>query len=71
VPERLEAEVALESGAKGSKTMDPANAVRFTFALVFRVAALDEALFAPGDRTSRALIAEEMSGYVVRGASIP
>jgi AcrR family transcriptional regulator len=67
---RLESEVALESGAKGGKTMDPAYAVRFTFALVFGVAALDEALFPPDTQPDRELIVEEMSGFILRGASI-
>ena len=68
---RLEGEVVLENQAKGSKTMDPAYAVRFTFALVFGVAVLDQALFPPGGQPGRALIVEEMSGFVLRGASIP
>jgi AcrR family transcriptional regulator len=69
--DRLEGEVVLENQAKGSKTMDPAYAVRFTFALVFGAAVLDQALFPPGGQPGRALIVEEMSGFVLRGASIP
>ncbi len=68
--DRLEREVALESGAKGDKTMDPAYAVRFTFALVFGVSVLDQALF-PSEGPDHALVVEEMSGYILRGASIP
>ncbi|WP_433472257.1 TetR/AcrR family transcriptional regulator [Spirillospora sp. CA-142024] len=69
--DRLQSEVALESGAKGGKTMDPAYAVRFAFALVFGVSALDQALFPPGDRPGRAQIVGEMSGFILRGSSIP
>jgi AcrR family transcriptional regulator len=68
---RLEGEVTRETQAMGSKTMDPAYAVRFAFALVFGVAVLDQALFPPDGPPGRALIIEEMSGFVLRGASIP
>jgi AcrR family transcriptional regulator len=68
--DRLEQEVVLESGAKGDKTMDPAYAVRFTFALVFGVSVLDQALFPPGG-PDHDLVVGEMSGYILRGASIP
>jgi AcrR family transcriptional regulator len=69
--DRLQSEVTIESGVRGSKSMDPAYAVRFAFALVLGVSVLDEALFPPDDRPSRAQIVEEMSGFVLRGASIP
>jgi AcrR family transcriptional regulator len=68
--DQLEGEVVLESGAKGSKSMDAAYAVRFSFALVFGVSMLGEALFPPSGQSSRALIVEEMSGFILRGASI-
>jgi hypothetical protein len=44
---RLEAEVAIESRVKGHEMMDPAYAVRFTFALIFGVSVLDQALPPP------------------------
>ncbi|GAA2403700.1 hypothetical protein GCM10010191_09120 [Actinomadura vinacea] len=69
--DRLEGEVALESGAKGSKSMDPAYAVRFSFALVFGVSVLDQALFPLDGRPSQARTVEEMAGFILRGASIP
>jgi AcrR family transcriptional regulator len=67
--DRLEREVVLESVAKGDKTMDPGYAVRFAFALVFGVSVLDQALFPDG--SDHELVIEEMSGYILRGASIP
>nr|BFE38898.1 hypothetical protein GCM10010200_111490 [Actinomadura rugatobispora] len=69
--DRLQSEVALESGAKGGTTMEPAYAVRFAFALIFGVSVLDQALFPAEDRPGRARIVEEMSGFILRGASIP
>jgi hypothetical protein len=68
--DQLEGEVVLESGVRGTRSMDAAYAVRFTFALVFGVSVLGEALFPPGGQPKRALIVEEMSGFVLRGASI-
>jgi hypothetical protein len=68
---RLEGEVALESQAKGTTSMDPAYAVRFAFALVFGVAVLDQALFPRSVEPGRTPIAQEMSGFILRGASIP
>jgi AcrR family transcriptional regulator len=69
--DRLEGEVLLESATRGSKTMDAAYAVRFAFALVFGVSVLDQALFPPGSQPGRAQIAAQMSGFILRGASIP
>lgn len=70
--DRLEREVVLEIEARGSETMDPAYAVRFTFALVFGVALLDDALFPtdhpPPDRPSTAA---QMAGFVLRGSQLP
>ena len=66
--ERLEREVTAEARAKKDETMDPAYAVRFTFALVYGVAMLDETLF-PTDRTpGRAAIVQQLAGYVLRGS---
>jgi AcrR family transcriptional regulator len=67
---RLEAEVAIESRVKGDKTIDPAYAVRFTFALVFGVSVLDQALFPSDARPGHAAIAAQMSGFILRGSSI-
>lgn len=69
--DRLEREVVQESTARHTKTMDPAYAVRFAFALVYGVATLDQALF-PADqpRPSRESIIEQMASYVLRGASV-
>ncbi len=70
--DRLEDEVNLEIRAQGNETMDPAYAVRFAFALVYGVAVLDEALFPPGQpRPDHASIADQMSGFVLRGSIIP
>ncbi|ONH55535.1 hypothetical protein CcI49_28945 [Frankia sp. CcI49] len=69
--DRLEREVAQETTAQRTTTMDPAYAVRFAFALVYGVAALDHALF-PADQPSpnRETIIGQMAGYVLRGASL-
>ena len=70
--DRLEREVNLEIQAQGNETMDPAYAVRFAFALVYGVAVLDEALFPPGQpRPDHASIADQMSGFVLRGSIMP
>jgi hypothetical protein len=63
--------VTLESEARGDKTMDPAYAVRFAFALVFGVSALDQALFPADGQPRRELIVGEMSGFILRGSSDP
>jgi AcrR family transcriptional regulator len=70
--DRLEREVASEIEARGAETMDPAYAVRFTFALVYGVAVLDDALF-PADqpRPDRQSIAGQMAGFVLRGSQLP
>ncbi len=66
--DRLEHEVGLEVQARGDATMDLAYAVRFTFALVYGVVAMGEALF-PADRWSdRAALTTELSGFVLRGS---
>jgi AcrR family transcriptional regulator len=46
---RLESEVAIEARVRGDKTIDPAYAVRFTFALIFGVSVLDQP-FSPQKR---------------------
>lgn len=67
--DRLEREVDLEIQAQGRKTMDAAYAVRFTFALVYGAAMLDEALFPAGQpRPDHASVASEMAGFVLRGS---
>ena len=69
--DRLEREVALESKAQGSETMDAAYAVRFAFALVYGVAMLDEALFPAGQpRPDHASIGSQMASFVLRGSTI-
>nr|WP_166682421.1 TetR/AcrR family transcriptional regulator [Streptomyces sp. 846.5] len=69
--DRLEREVTVEAQAQGRKTIDAAYAVRFAFALVFGVSVLDQALFPDGAaRPSQAQVIEEMSGFILRGASI-
>jgi AcrR family transcriptional regulator len=67
---RLESEVAIEARVRGDKTIDPAYAVRFTFALIFGVSVLDQSLFPSDARPGHAAIAAQMSGFILRGSSI-
>jgi len=69
--DRLEREVALEIQAQGNETMDASYAIRFTFALVYGMAMLEEALFPPGrPRPDRASVADQMAGFILRGSVI-
>jgi len=68
----LEREVVRTIEARGAAAMNPAYSVRFTFALVYGSALLDEALFPDtGDEAARAAISEAMAGFVLRGAELP
>ncbi len=69
--DRLEQEVVVEVQARGEATMDIAYAVRFTFALVYGVVALGEALFPPDRWTDREALTTELSGFVLRGSRRP
>jgi len=44
--------------------------VRFTFALIFGVSVLDQALFPADARPDHASIAAQMSGFILRGSSV-
>ena len=70
--DRLEKEVEVETRIKGGQTMDVRFAVRFTFALVYGVALLDDALFADdAARPDHAAIVAQLSGFILRGSTQP
>ncbi|WP_165818249.1 TetR/AcrR family transcriptional regulator [Frankia canadensis] len=66
--ERLERESELEIEVKRTVVMDIRCAVRFSFGLVYGITLLDPLLFHDASSApSRETIAEEMSGFVLRG----
>ncbi|MFI5953229.1 TetR/AcrR family transcriptional regulator [Cryptosporangium sp. NPDC051539] len=67
----LQAEVTDEVTATGSRTIEVSYAVRFSFALIFGMAVLDDALYAdPASRPDQPVLAQELAGYIVRGSSL-
>jgi AcrR family transcriptional regulator len=68
---QLAAEVDKEVAETGGRTIDVGHAVRFSFALIYGTAVLDDVLYpAEGARPAPELLSRELAGYILRGSSI-